>query len=87
VSAFHCEREAEQLCKATIVVVARWAVAIALDPFRMLDEERIVHLALKLRVSRNLSDDIRGRDCVHRSHLSPFVAFQFQIEERKNQHA
>ena len=43
------------------VVVAVWAVAIGLNPFRMLDKERIMHLALKLRVSRNFGNDVARR--------------------------
>jgi hypothetical protein len=63
--AFHCHRQAKQLCETPIVVVAPWAVAIALNPFRILDEERIVHLALKLGVSRNFNDDIGRGDRAH----------------------
>ena len=63
--AFHCQGQAKQLCEMPIVVVALWAIAIALNPFRMLDEERIVHLALKLRVGWNFSDNIGRGNRVH----------------------
>ena len=63
--AFHCQGQAKQLCETPIVVVAPWTVAIALNPFRMLEEERIMHLALELRVSWNFSDDIGRGGRIH----------------------
>ena len=65
VRAFHYQGQAKQLCETPVVVVALWAAAIALNPFRILDEERIVHLALKLRVNRNFSEDIERSGRVH----------------------
>lgn len=44
---------AEQLRETTIIVVARWTIAISLDPLRMLREKRVVHCTLKIRVARN----------------------------------
>jgi hypothetical protein len=46
----------EQLREKRLVIVTPGRFAI-LNPFRMLGAERIVHLALKLRVTRNLRDE------------------------------
>jgi hypothetical protein len=48
----------KQLSEPTIVVIALRTVAVTLDPFRMLLEERVVHGALKLGVSGNFTETI-----------------------------
>ena len=53
VGALPCEGKAEQLRETTIVIVACRALAITLDPFRMLNEKRVMHLALKRKKSRS----------------------------------
>jgi hypothetical protein len=47
----------EQLREKRLVIVTPGRFAIRLNPFRMLRAERIVHLALKLRVTRNFRDE------------------------------
>jgi|GraSoiStandDraft_11_1057310.scaffolds.fasta_scaffold718973_1 hypothetical protein len=47
----------EQLRKTRFVRIARGRIAIFINPLRVLRSERIVHLALKLRVTRNFSDE------------------------------
>ena len=54
-SALGRQEEAEQLCEATIVIVALWAIAIAFNPFRMLREKRVVHLALQRGIRRSFN--------------------------------
>ena len=60
VSALQCQEKTEQLSESMIVLVALWAVAIALEPFRMLLEQCVVHCALKFSVSGNFSELIGG---------------------------
>lgn len=80
VCALECQGEAKQLCETTIVVVARWAAAIAFNPFRMLHEERVVHLALQRAIRRGVKREYRkGRS---RSYLAPDVlALRNRIED------
>jgi hypothetical protein len=47
----------EQLREKRLVIVTLGRFAIRLNPFWMLRAEGIVHLALKLPVTRNLRDD------------------------------
>jgi len=47
----------EQLRQTRLVIITRGRFAIRLNPFRMLRVERIMHLALKLGVTRNFSDE------------------------------
>jgi hypothetical protein len=54
-SALGRQEEAEQLCEATIVIVALWAIAIAFNPFRMLCEKRVVHPALQRGIRRSFN--------------------------------
>jgi hypothetical protein len=46
----------EQGRQKRLVIITRRRFAIALNPFWMLRPERIMHLALKLGVTRNFSD-------------------------------
>jgi hypothetical protein len=46
----------EQLRETRLVRITRRGTTIRLNPFWMLRPERIMHLALKLRVTRNFSD-------------------------------
>lgn len=65
VCALECQEEAKQLSETTIVVVALWAVAIAFNPFRMLPEERVVHIALQRDIRRSLNRESGKRGRVH----------------------
>jgi hypothetical protein len=65
VCALECQEEAKQLSETTIVVVALWAIAIAFNPFRMLHEERVVHLALQRDIRRSFDHQSRKRGRVH----------------------
>jgi hypothetical protein len=47
----------EQLREKRFVIITGGRFAIRLNPFRMLRAERIMHLALKLGVTRNFSDE------------------------------
>jgi hypothetical protein len=47
----------EQRRKKGLVIITRGRFAICLNPLRVLGPERIVHLALKLRVTRNFRDE------------------------------
>jgi hypothetical protein len=47
----------EQFRETRLVIIRRGRFAIGLNPFWMLRAERIVHLALKLGVTRNFSDE------------------------------
>ena len=47
----------KQGCEKRLVIITRGRFAIRLNPFWMLCAERIVHLALKLGVIRNFSDE------------------------------
>jgi len=47
----------EQLRETRLVIITGGRFAIRLNPFRMLRAERIMHLALKLGVTRNFSDE------------------------------
>jgi hypothetical protein len=47
----------EQLRETRLVRITRRGTAIRLNPFRMLRAKRIMNLALKLRVTRNFSDE------------------------------
>jgi hypothetical protein len=47
----------EQLRETRLVIVTHGRFAICLNPLRMLRPERIVHLALKLGVTRNFSGE------------------------------
>ena len=58
----------EQLCEPAIVIVAFWRVAIAPNPFRMLCEKRIVHLALQLDVGGSLNRETGKKSRVHVQH-------------------
>ncbi|HEX3252465.1 MAG TPA: hypothetical protein VHS05_23710 [Pyrinomonadaceae bacterium] len=46
----------EHLRETRLVIITRGRFAIGLNPFWMLRPERIMHLALKLGVTRNFSD-------------------------------
>lgn len=54
---FDREGKMKQLRETRFVRITRWAIAIRLNPFRMLREERIVHLALKCDIRSRLSDE------------------------------
>lgn len=47
----------EQLRQTRLVRIANRAIPVRLNPFRVLRAERVVDLALKLRVTRNFSDE------------------------------
>jgi len=47
----------EQHREKRFVIITRGRFAIRLNPFRMLRAERIVHLSLKLGITRNFSDE------------------------------
>jgi hypothetical protein len=47
----------EQLRKTRLVKITRGRFTIRLNPLRVLRSERIVHLALKLGVTRNFRDE------------------------------
>jgi hypothetical protein len=47
----------EQLRQKRLVIITGGRFAIGLNPFWMLRPERIMHLALKLGVTRNFSDE------------------------------
>jgi hypothetical protein len=47
----------EQFRETRFVIIAPGRFAIRLNPLRMLRAQRMVHLALKLRVTRNLRDE------------------------------
>jgi hypothetical protein len=47
----------KQLREKRFVIITRGRFAIRLNPFGVLGAERIVHLTLKLRVTRNLRDE------------------------------
>jgi hypothetical protein len=47
----------EQLREKRFVIITRGRFAIRPNPFRMLCAERIVHLSLKLGITRNLRDE------------------------------
>lgn len=55
----------EEPGETTIVVVANRAAPIALNPFRVLDQERVMHGALKLGVGRNFGGETRRMGRVH----------------------
>jgi hypothetical protein len=55
----------KQLCEPAIVVFALRGVAVAPNPFRMLCEKRIVHLALQLDISWSFHRESGKRDRVH----------------------
>ena len=46
----------EQGRQKRLVIIARGRFAIRLNPFRVLCAERIVHLSLKLGITRNFRD-------------------------------
>jgi hypothetical protein len=71
VTAFRYQEEAKQLCETTIVVVALWAIAIAFNPFRMLREKRVVHLALQRDIRRSFNRPTGKTGRVH--YLTPDV--------------
>ena len=60
----------EQLRETFVVSVAGGRIAVWQNPFRVLRQQSIVHLALKLRVSRNFSGE-HWR--MGRAHLPPHV--------------
>ena len=47
----------EQLREKRFVIITRGRFAIRPNPFRMLCAERIVHLSLKLGITRNFRDE------------------------------
>jgi len=47
----------EKLRETRLVIITRGRFAIRLNPLRVLCAQRISHLALKLGVTRNLSDE------------------------------
>jgi hypothetical protein len=47
----------ENLRETRLVIITRGRFAIRLNPLGMLHAERIVHLSLKLGVTRNFSDE------------------------------
>ena len=58
----------KQLCEPAIVIIAFWRVAIAPNPFLMLREKRIVHVALQLDVGGSLDRETGKRSRVHVQH-------------------
>jgi hypothetical protein len=84
----------EQLCKTRFVRITRAALAIRLNPLRVLRAERIVHLALKLGVTRNFRKG-RQMHCAHpltphvlvtRKPIQDSVPSTFGIKDRHVQH-
>ncbi len=59
------------MSETTIVVVALWAIAIAIDPLGMLRQECVVHCALKVRVRRDFNRATGKTGRVH--YLTPNV--------------
>ena len=60
-----CEGKTKQLCEAAIVLVAFRRVAIAPNPFRMLREKRVMHLALQLDINGSFNRESGKKDRVH----------------------
>ena len=55
ICAFELQRKTQQFFEPRLVRLADKRIAIRLDPFRMLRAERIMHLALKVRIPGNFS--------------------------------
>jgi hypothetical protein len=47
----------EQGREKQLVIITRWRFAIRLNPIRVLCAERVVHLSLKLGITRNFRDE------------------------------
>ena len=52
------------MCETTVVIIALGTIPIALDPFRMLREKRIVHFPLERGIRWSVNEG-GERDCVH----------------------
>jgi hypothetical protein len=85
----------EQFRETRLVIIRRGRFAVGLNPFWMLRAERIVHLALKLGVTRNFSDEDWRTRRVHRLTSDVFALWNrvedaiptaVKIEDRHVQH-
>lgn len=85
-SGFEPDRETQQLCETAIVVVDLRGVAIVPNPFRMLREKRIMHLALQLDISGSMNRESGKGGRVHEFlslGCSPFIVNSTRTSAQK----